>query len=333
MTIAEASPKDINDALGRMELIRNARMPLSEEKRIAKSLTPDVAWPTIATLLVLPPLYLVVIYLGFTGKAPLWVCTPVLGFMCYVHYMFVHEGAHRNIVKRPPFTWVNTAAGWIGAFALGAGYPLLSRSHILHHTHTNTDKDPDIHVKGSFGALIWKWFVGATRLFIPVAIFKVTAPAQYARMRKVLSTGDILGASLVTLVMIGILVAAVATGHFVEWLCLWFLPQRIAALILTVFFQWLPHYPFDRTDRYGATRISLWPGAGWITFQVNLHLMHHLWPGVPWYNSSKLYKALYPVLIAEGSRIEGLLTGKFAVDKRPQSQPPNGAADGEVRAA
>jgi beta-carotene hydroxylase len=95
-------------------------------------------------------------------------------------------------------------------------------------------------------------------------------------------------------------------------LLLWFVPVNIGILILNVFFQWLPHHPFDRVDRYGATRISLWPGAGLLTFQQNLHLVHHLWPSVPFYNYPKLYRALKPALKHEGSRIEGLFVGPWA---------------------
>ncbi len=46
--------------------------------------------------------------------------------------------------------------------------------------------------------------------------------------------------------------------------------------------------------------------------QQNLHLMHHLWPSVPFYNYARVYRALKPVLLAEGSRIEGLMVGAHA---------------------
>ena len=40
-----------------------------------------------------------------------------------------------------------------------------------------------------------------------------------------------------------------------------------------------------------------------------LHLMHHLWPSVPFYNYARLFHRLRPVLKLEGSRIEGLMVG------------------------
>ncbi len=86
--------------------------------------------------------------------------------------------------------------------------------------------------------------------------------------------------------------------------------------MLHIFFQWLPHYPFDRTERYLDTRISLWPGGKIFLLRQNLHLMHHLWPSVPFYNYARLYLRLRPLLIAKRSRIEGLMVGTYAWDKR-----------------
>ena len=46
-----------------------------------------------------------------------------------------------------------------------------------------------------------------------------------------------------------------------------------------------------------------------LLLQQNLHLVHHLWPSVPFYNYAKLFHRLRPVLRGEGSRIEGLMVG------------------------
>ena len=80
-------------------------------------------------------------------------------------------------------------------------------------------------------------------------------------------------------------------------------------LMLNILFQWLPHHPFDHTERYLNTRASLWAGGTFLTLQQNLHLVHHLWPSVPFYNYARLFNRLRPVLKAEGSRIEGLMVG------------------------
>ncbi len=291
----------------------------SEEKRIARDLSPAIAWPTLALAIVLPLAFAGLVYLAMSGQAPLAVFTLPIALVSYAHYSLVHESIHGNVVAAPrSLAWVNTLVGWIGSVGLGMGWPVLQRTHVLHHSHTNTDKDPDISVKGTFWQLVGKWAIGAPFSLVPYFLLPFITRDGYAGLRSILSAREVWLASLPTLGTLALLGAAIATGHVEAWLLLWFVPTRLAALILMIFFQWLPHHPFDRSDRYGATRISLWPGGKLLLLQQNLHLMHHLWPSVPFYNYWKLFVALRPVLEAEGSRIEGLGVGKWARPAGPR---------------
>lgn len=287
----------------------------AEEKRIARALSPEIAWPTLGLALLLPSTFAVIATLGFTGALPLWACVLILTPVSYAHYTLVHESIHGNVAAKPGLTWVNTVVGWIGSLGLGIGWPALQRTHLLHHSHTNTDKDPDIFVKGTLPRLVGRWFINAPMSLIPMGVLSVVAPGPYERLKNVFTRADVWQISAVTVVTLALLAIAIPTGHVLDWLCLWFLPTRLGVLILNILFQWLPHYPFDRTDRYGNTRISLWLGGTAVSLQQNLHLMHHLWPGVPFYNYARLYRALRPVLIEEGSRIEGLGVGPLARSK------------------
>ena len=282
----------------------------AEEQRIALGLSPAVAWPTLVLALVLPATLIAVIVLGFTGALPLWVCTPILVLVCYAHYSLVHEAIHGNVVASPKrLAWINPMVGWIGALGLAAGWPVLQRTHVLHHSHTNTERDPDIWVKGAFVQLLGKWAVMSAMSLVPVFALRFINPDRYKKLGAILSPAEIAQVSAVTILTLALLVAAVATVHAAEWLMLWFLPTRLGVLILNIFFSWLPHHPFDRTERYLNTRISLWAGGTFVLLQQNLHLMHHLWPSVPFYNYARLFQRLRPVLAVEGSRIEGLMVG------------------------
>jgi beta-carotene hydroxylase len=289
----------------------------SEEKRIAKSLSPTIAWPTLAFAVILPASFVTIAVEGFTGHLPLVLCAATLSLVSYAHYTLVHESIHGNVVAgKSAWARVNTAVGWIGSLGLGIGWPALLRTHVLHHSHTNTERDPDIFVKGTFVQLLRKWVVNNSMSLIPMGVMRFIAKGPYERLRGVFSTADIIQISAVSATTLVLLIASLATGHFLDWLFLWFIPTRVGVLILNIFFQWLPHYPFDRTDRYGNTRISLWTGGTFFTLQQNLHLMHHLWPSVPFYNYHRLYRALRPVLIEEGSRIEGFGVGPWVKSKR-----------------
>ena len=288
----------------------------AEEKRIAKELSPPVAWPTLAMALGLPGAYLAIAALGLSRMLPLGACTPVLALLSYAHYTLVHESIHGNLVPGlPKLRWVNSAVGWIGALGLGYNWPVLMRTHALHHAHTNTDDDPDIVVKGTFAALVMKWVklyvVGAT---LPLYLAKFLAPAEYRRVAGALRGTEVGQASAVAVLALVLLAVSLGLGRGLDWLLLFFIPTRIAALILNIFFQWLPHHPFDRSQRYLNTRISLWPAGTFLTLQQNLHLMHHLWPSVPFYNYGRLYVRLRPTLVAKGSPIQGFMVGRHARD-------------------
>ncbi|HTP78322.1 MAG TPA: fatty acid desaturase [Rhizomicrobium sp.] len=285
----------------------------AQEKQIARDLAPAIAWPTLTLAVVLPLTLVAVMALGFVRTLPLWACTPLLAIVSYAHYTLVHESIHGNVVSSPRnLAWVNTVVGWIGSLGMGAGWPPLQRTHVLHHSFTNTERDPDIIVKGTLVQLLLKWLVMMPMSLLPMFVMRLISPNRYKQIGSILSPSEIMQSSAVSLFTLALLVASIVTGHFVDWLCLWFLPTRLGILLLNIFFQWLPHHPFDRTERYRNTRISLWFGGTLALLQQNLHLMHHLWPSVPFYNYAKLYRALKPVLRAEGSRIEGLMVGKHA---------------------
>jgi beta-carotene hydroxylase len=287
----------------------------AEEKRIARELSPAIAWPTLAMALALPIAHWTVVGLGLAGGLPLWACAIVLTATAYAHYTLVHESIHGNLAPGyGRLRWLNTLVGWVGALGLCYNWPMMMRGHALHHAHTNTDQDPDIHVKGTFGQLLAKWLVFVPMSLVPPVLLRFVAPAQYRKLNGMLMGGEMLQASAVSVCLLLLLAVSIPTGRILDWLFLLFIPSRVAALILQICFSWLPHYPFDRTERYLNTRISLWFGGTVLLLQQNLHLMHHLWPSVPFYNYARLYRRLRPLLVAKGSPIQGLMVGRHAHD-------------------
>ena len=287
-----------------------------DEKRIAREFSPAIAWPTLAMAVALPTAFWTIVGLGLARVWPLWACAVALSVLSYAHYTLVHEAVHDNLAPGAPRQrWINTLVGWLGALALGISWPLLMRGHVLHHAHTNTPEDPDIYVKGTLGQLMVKWLIYLPTSLIPLPVAARLDPVQFKSTIEAMSRSEIVHETLVSLATLALLGLAIWSGRTLEWLCLLFIPTRVARLILAIFFQWLPHHPFDRTERYFNTRISLWPADGFVTLQQNLHLVHHLWPSVPFYNYGRFYRRLRPTLIAKGSPIQGLMVGPYTRDR------------------
>jgi fatty acid desaturase len=76
--------------------------------------------------------------------------------------------------------------------------------------------------------------------------------------------------------------------------------------------------PFDKTDRYNKARVY-WPVAHRVLLGQNLHLGHHLWPSVPFYNYRPLNDRLQPQF--ESARG---YAGAAAEERQPLSVQPTG---------
>lgn len=288
---------------------RNARH-LAAERRAAIAALPRVAWPTLLMGVVLPASYAAVIVAAVWGVIAAWLATIILGPLAYAHYMLIHESLHHNLRPRgSPLPIVEGLLGRIGALVLLSNWPYARRSHLAHHAHTNTARDPDIFVKGSFGKLLATWLRASPMALIPPIGLRCSNRGRHDRLRTMLTRGEWIEANVGQGVQLLIAMTALVSGWFWPWLLLWFLPGRIGALLLMIFFQWLPHHPHEDATRYGMGRLSFWPGAEALLLWQNLHLIHHLWPRVPFYRLGRLHREIAPILQAQAVRHEGLWPG------------------------
>ena len=87
---------------------------------------------------------------------------------------------------------------------------------------------------------------------------------------------------------------AMYTGFGLELFMLWFIPSRITLFLIAVVFVILPHYPAmvaQDENPYMATTMRL--GWEWLLTPLlvyqNYHLVHHLYPEIPFYRMHKAY--------------------------------------------
>ena len=88
----------------------------------------------------------------------------------------------------------------------------------------------------------------------------------------------------VLFVILGVLMAQF--GWFYP-VMLWFVPAFLAQALLAFAFDWLPHHPHERTERYLNTRVVAIPGISAFLLSQNYHLIHHLYPNIPFYHYKK----------------------------------------------
>ena len=282
---------------------------------VARRYTGAVGWPTVVLCLALASVYSLVIVGWAQGVMPLWAGCVINSVTTYAFYTVHHDANHKAISGRnAKWRWLDRACGEIAAVPLQLNFVGFSAEHLRHHSHTNDPlNDPDVLVAGPLWALPIKWVV-ATVLSAVGALpcgdrllqrwMASMLPDDYPeptertvaarrRMRRYGQLGLVL------------LLASVPLGIFMPVFFLWWLPGRFAILALMVLFQWLPHVPYDSTERYGNTRITTFRGSTWLLLQQDRHLIHHLYPSVPWYRYRAVFREIRPLLDAEGARIEG----------------------------
>lgn len=207
-----------------------------------------------------------------------------------------------------------------------ANWPMLNRTHKHHHSNVNTDKDPDVFVKGGLGRLLIRNTLSGVFQLVPMFMLKWVFRDR-SLSRGYLNSDLLMSASeraqhyaANTLMVVGVW-AAVVLGYGAEMFALYYIPAYIASQLLSVLFQWLPHHPFEETSRFRATRNTGRIGLNLPFIWQNWHLMHHLWPAVPFYNYQRLYRRIRPILEEKGARHHEGVTPKGGPVARPHLQP------------
>lgn len=224
-----------------------------------------------------------------------WCCfclnTLALHLVGTVIHDASHHAAHRNRV-------VNALLGHGSALMLGFAFPVFTRVHMQHHAHVNDPKNDPDHFVSTGGPL---WLIAARFFYHEIYFFR----------RKLWRKFELLEWFLSRLVVAAIVAAAVHFDFLGYLFNFWFSPALVVGLALGLFFDYLPHRPFEERDRWKNARV--YPGAvlNLMIMGQNYHLVHHLWPSIPWYKYKPAYETMKPLLDQKGCHQSlGLLRGK-----------------------
>ena len=273
---------------------------ITKELESGRRYSPEIAAPTIRLALGVYAVLVASIWAALSGRLPYWTCALINTVVLYSAYTVIHEAVHNNIVPRNPrLRWLNEFLGFAICIPLWMFYYPHKNSHIVHHKKCNTDQDPDIYARGSFGVVtFWRIPLASLSAFNPFALyrdcrrFNVSARERYISMATFATYTAVAG-------------AAIAAGYGYELLVLWFIPWFVGYSIMLVFFTWVPHHPHTETGRYRNTRCSVWPGANWLTQGQHMHLIHHMMVWIPYYQYEKVFHEIRPYLEQNNAMIDG----------------------------
>jgi beta-carotene hydroxylase len=219
-------------------------------------------------------------------------CWGLPGFWCFtfnvlalhVSGTIIHDASHNSA---HPNRIVNAIMGHGSALMLTFAFPVFTRVHMQHHANVNDpDNDPDHYVSRG-GPL---WLIAVRFLYHEIFFFKRQLWRKYELLEWFLSRA----------LVIGIVYLSLQYDFFSFVMTYWFLPAMVVGMALGLFFDYLPHRPFQERDRWKNARVYPNPILNLLIMGQNYHLVHHLWPSIPWYNYQPAYYATKPLLDEKG---------------------------------
>jgi len=220
--------------------------------------------------------------------------------------ILMHESNHNLLFKNRALNrWVGFLCGLPSLVAVSAYRTL----HLAHHAHTGTHDDPD-SMEESVPKSIPMVFFFYIFLFIGAYLYlghlvKTSISLANPKMKRQIITEYLLIAATFT--------ALFWFLPFAVMLHLWLIPLLIAAQLTNV--RGLAEHSLTTHENvFTETRtVTSNPFVSFMMNNLNYHLDHHLFPGVPWYNLQRLHDILKDEYKAAGSSIYTSYTA-FLID-------------------
>lgn len=262
----------------------------ADDPALFKSLIrrPTVAWPTVALLLSAYAIFGFSTFAYIEGALTMLWAILLNSIAFYLAFTVAHEASHSAVSANQR---LNDWAGRAGIALLEPGpfFVVFRFIHMQHHKFTNDhEKDPDAFCGRGPG-----WLLPIRWLTLDFIYFKNYLSRDNFRKRPRREQREF----ILSLLFAATVIAAVTLlGWLKLYLLLFFLPTRLAKLFIVFVFDFLPHHPHEvsaKEDRYRCTSNRV--GMEWLLtpalLSQNYHLVHHLYPTVPFYRYLKIWNA------------------------------------------
>lgn len=251
----------------------------------------QLAWPTLGLSLLLLVSGLVTWIGVLKGFLPLGLGGLIMFVVDYFWFTPLHEAAHGNIGGQPSRKRLDQAIGWLAAAFFVAPFSAFRALHLRHHGHVNRKgEDPDLWVAGSTPLVTVLRCLSIVPYYYGM-LFGSMRRESAVKRRLAWQTGGAL------LLILALVIFLARRGFGPILLGLWIIPGWLAIAVLAFVFDYLPHRPHEDEGRWTNSRIIV--GGRWLTFLTtgqNYHLIHHLFPRVPFYRYGTVFQEMRPEL-------------------------------------
>ncbi|MCB1173819.1 MAG: fatty acid desaturase [Leptospiraceae bacterium] len=254
----------------------------------------------------LAAVHVFVCWSAMQGRLSLSLAFYLNTLIAYLIFTPLHDATHGAVAgPRAEWRWLQGLTGYLGGLVLWAPFSAFKPLHLRHHSETNQPHtDPDF------------WMHGHNPVVLVMRAFLII-PVYYVHFFKHSQTRS--GRTLLPLIRDEILVGCLfaAWGLYSGWIypvALWLLPAVFALALLALLFDWLPHHPHHTTQRLYNTSVYAHPLLSVLLLNQNYHLVHHLFPRVPFFAYGRAYVRIRGLLQTAGSPVYDLAKDRASAD-------------------
>jgi fatty acid desaturase len=238
-----------------------------------------------------------------------WVMYGCMGYLWMSIVTFMHDCTHETLFKR---RWKNWAFGIFSMIPLLATFITFKEDHLEHHRYNRSAQDPDAFTMGKRGVVDFVLFYAYILVggLLTIIHFTLLYPIQrFGRRQWLIHGAEVL---LRVVVVGGLLVWTSRLGVLDRFLEVWLIPAYIFTFLNSVRFI-AEHYetPWNEGQLLGTRTIISNQLHSFFWNNINYHIGHHLYPGVPWYHLQKLHASLLPEIGRTGAVVDPGYWGTF----------------------
>ena len=270
---------------------------------------PLLAWQQLLVIVLAWGVIATGIFLYIDGVLPFWLVLLSSVLARYALFTPFHDATHCAVSRSP---LINDALGTIAGQGLfpGVSTHFYRFLHLEHHRYTgNKHQDPDdILVSGA------PWQRAVNMLFFDVRLLY-----WWWQHRDLRSGTGLLADYVCFALFVAWHILWLSSPFAIEFMLLWMLPQRLGILMTAYLFAGIQHpegveqqmHPIQGTRMFDTGILGRW-----FMLSQSQHLMHHLYPKLPYYRYNKAW-----LLSKQKLESRGVIWGKLFGSTKPMQLP------------